>query len=119
MEESTAARDVAERYLAEMLDAERERDFDAWCRRWHPSDLEGFTEARFAEDVDEMHRVLGEYRDREYLGSVRGRRDEPGDDAERPRFVWKVVYERNEALFEVGVRRVDGRWYAYRNACSL
>jgi len=112
---------LADRYLQEMLEAERARDFTAWCARWDDEELEGFDEASFQQDLDEMSELLGPYRSRDYLGCLTPPAGTDPDEEELPRlrFVWKASYERGDAMFDVGIVHLNGAWRVYRNACSM
>lgn len=120
MEDFTAQQTIADTYLEEMLQAEREQDHKAWGRRWLNNKSEVSLEI-FQKDVEHMHEVLGHYQSREYLGALKGRSDESTDDHEstRLRFVWRVIFEKNEALYVVGIRQVDGTWYVYECPCMM
>ena len=121
MDDFAEHRAIAERYLDEMLEAERARDFAAWSRRWDADDLEGLDAEGFAEDLDEMQAVLGDYRSREYLGALNRREGaSPADDGPvHLRFVWRVVYAKDEAFSIVGIRRDGDGWRPCENMCSL
>ena len=62
---------VAEAFLDEMLDAEARLDFSAWTKRFEPQDIANFGETRFRKDMHGIREDLGDYRSREYLGSLR------------------------------------------------
>ena len=121
MEDYLAEKALAEGYLDEMLEAERKRDFGAWSKRWEASDLEGLDEDVFQRDLDDMDRVLGAYRSRFYFGVLKGTKDvsQENDTSVSLKFVWRMIYEKNEALSVVGIRKRDGRWIPCKNACQL
>ena len=121
MEKYVAEKAIAEGYLDEMLEAERKRDFGAWSKRWEASDLEGLDEDVFQRDLDDMDRVLGAYRSRFYFGVLKGTKDvsQENDTSVSLKFVWRMIYEKNEALSVVGIRKRDGRWIPCKNACQL
>ena len=110
---------VAEAFLDQMLEAEHVRDFTAWAKHWDLEDLKGLNEEVFQNDLKKMSDVLGAYRGREYLGAYEGRRDEAPTDAVRLKFVWRMIYEKNEALSVIGIRNADGQWRVYQNMCHL
>ena len=104
-------RATAERYLDEMLAAESDTDYRAFTRRFEPKDLEDFGESRFKKSMYAIREDLGEYRDREYLGSLRGFVDADRPDR-RPggvRHVWRGVFEKNETVIVVGLHERDGK----------
>lgn len=110
---------IAEAFLDGMLEAERLKDFNAWARHWDKEDLKGLNEEVFQNDLRKMSDVLGAYHHREYLGVYEGRRDEVPKDAVRLKFVWRMVYEKNEALSVIGIRNANGTWRPYQNMCHL
>ena len=104
-------RATAEQYLDEMLAAERDSDYGAFTRRFERKDLENFGESRFRKEMFAVREDFGEYRDREYLGSLKG-----FVDADRPdrhpgcvRYVWRAVFEKNETVIVVGLHERDGK----------
>ncbi|MEM7619778.1 MAG: hypothetical protein AAF228_04840 [Pseudomonadota bacterium] len=114
-------RTIAESYLDEMLEAERTRDFKAWTNRFNDDDLEGFSEEIFLSDLDRMEKNLGVYKSREFFGIVKGPKNISAKDSLSPsfRFVWKAIFEKNEALIIVGIRQIDGIWCPCSNVCSI
>jgi hypothetical protein len=115
MNEHASERAIAERFLDEMFEAERLRDFTAWSQRWDPSDLNGLDDKRYQEDLDAMARELGEYRSRNYFGCVVRK----GGSAPRYRFVWRTEYEKADALNIVTIEQRDSVWFVCENRCML
>lgn len=116
MRETVEALDVAEEYLAEMLEADHAGDYEAFIKRFDSADLEGFSEDIFLKDIELMREDLGAYKDRTFLGSLNGFRSE-----ERPkclRFVWRATYEKNEALIILGIHEKNGIWHVNENVVS-
>ena len=112
-------RAIAESFLDEMFEAERLRDFEAWSRQWDEGALGGLNNEVFQSDLEKMNDVLGKYKSREYLGVVESmvRENSRSNTASRrQKFVWRVNYEKNEALQVVGLKKTDGEWRAYRNS---
>lgn len=114
-------RKLAEICLDEMLEAERTRDFGAWSRRWQERDLKGLDERAFLDDLDRMEKVLGAYRSRDYLGVIHVGESAMDDDgsSRKLRFIFKAAFEKTEAMFAVGLRKLGGNWYVYANTCSV
>jgi len=116
MERFGAELSIAEKYIGEMLKADEAGSFDDFVRRFDKADLEGFTEEIFQHDVARMREDLGCYRSRVYLGSLEGFKT-----ADRPRslrFVWRGIYDKNEALIVLGIHEKDGDWYVNESTVS-
>ncbi len=107
---------VAEQYLTEMLEADRVGDYEGFIRRFDKIDLEGFGEDVFLKDTELMREELGVYQNRFYLGSLNGFKDD--NHPRCLRFVWRAIYEKNEALIVVGIHEKDGVWYVNENTIS-
>ncbi|NRB39962.1 MAG: hypothetical protein HRU20_16085 [Pseudomonadales bacterium] len=112
MEELT----VAERYLTEMLEADRIGDYEGFIKRFDKIDLGGFDKDIFLKDTELMREELGVYKKRFYLGSLNGFKDD--DHPRCLRFVWRAIYEKNEALIIVGIHEKGGVWYVNDNVVS-
>jgi len=121
MEEYRAERAIAERYLDEMLEAERLRDFKAWSKRWDTNDLGDLDDKVFQSDLDAMNQKLGAYKSRAYFGVLKGHRDvsQEKKTSMSLQFVWRMIYEKSEALSIVGIRQREGIWHPYKNVCHL
>lgn len=104
---NTEALAVAEKYLDEMIAADAANDYEAFIRPFIVD--EEFTKEKFEADVAEMQPAMGKYVSREYLGSMKGNDDDHKDSL---RFVWKGIYEKQEALIVVGICQIDGNWFA-------
>lgn len=116
MREHVEALEVAEKYLTEMLEADRAGDYDAFIKRFDSADLEGFNKDVFLKDVELMREELGVYEDRVFLGSLNGFKSE-----DRPgclRFVWRAIYEKNEALIILRIHEKNGEWYVNESVVS-
>lgn len=108
--------EIAEKYLTEMLEADRLGDYEAFIQRFDSDDLEDFTENIFQKDIELMREDLGVYKNRSFLGSLKGFKSEnhPGC----LRFVWRAAYEKNEALVILGIHEKNGVWYVNENVVS-
>ncbi|MGY0646310.1 MAG: hypothetical protein ACW7DN_17215 [Paraglaciecola chathamensis] len=107
---------IAEKYLTEMLESDRVSDYEGFIKRFDEIDLEGFEKAAFLKDTKLMREELGAYKERIYLGHLNGFKD--NDHPRCLRFVWRAIYERNEALIVVGIHEKDGVWYVNENTVS-
>jgi hypothetical protein len=107
---------VAEKYLTEMLEADRTDDYEAFIRRFDKIDLEGFDKDIFLNDTEQMQEDLGAYKSRFYLGSLKGFKEDKYPRCLR--FVWRAIYEKNEALIVVGIHEKDGVWYVNESTVS-
>ena len=103
-------RATAEQYLDEMLAAEGDDDYAAFTRRFEQKDLEDYGESRFRKDMYAIREDFGEYRDREYLGSLKGfvDADQPDRHPGGVRHVWRGIFEKNETVIVVGLHERDG-----------
>lgn len=117
----TEEKAIAEGFLDEMFEAERLGDFQAWSKQWDKEDLCGLNEEIFHNDLKQMNKKLGDYKNREYLGVVESVINENNSDttSRRLKFVWRVNYKKNEALQVVGLKQINGHWQPYRNSCDL
>lgn len=104
-----AEKAIAESYLDEMLEAERTRDSQARRERWQEHDLKGLDEKALLSDLDTMDEELGSYEERVYFGVLNNQKRLAQDTnaAMNLTFVWRMIYEKNEALTILGIRRRD------------
>ncbi len=107
-------KEIAEKYLDEMIAADSNGDYAAFTQRFEPENLMDFDPEKFQGDIDEMREDLGEYNSRVYLGSLNGH-DKSAPNCQR--FVWKGIYEKNETLIVVGVYEKEGVCYVNENMC--
>jgi hypothetical protein len=105
-------RQTAEAYLDEMIDAQRRRDYEAWTRHYEKETLEDFDEADSLRAIDNDLANLGGYIRREYLGVVNG---DQGEHQGCLRFVWRGIFEKNEAVIILGIHEKDGRFFVNEN----
>lgn len=108
---------LAERYLDEMLEAERKKDYELWIKRFDINGSDCPEEGAFHKDVKEMNRVFGSYQRREFLGFLSG----VGNDvsSESVRFIWKGIFSKAEVLIDVRLHKKNGSWFINRNSYSL
>ena len=108
--------EIAEKYLTEMLEADRVGDYEAFIKRFDSADLEDFSENTFLKDIELMREDLGVYKGRSFLGSLNGFKSESHPRCLR--FVWRATYEKNEALIILGIHEKNGVWYVNENVVS-
>ncbi|MBX2838624.1 MAG: hypothetical protein KTR35_17325 [Gammaproteobacteria bacterium] len=117
MEVFEAQQGRAEQYLDEMLEAERNSDYVAFCKRFEEDDLIDFDEQAFKEAVEAQRQELGGYQSRIFLGALNGYQDVT--DAEKHpdclRYVWRGLFEKNETLIVVGIHERNGIWHVNEN----
>ncbi len=112
---STPTHATAETYLDEMLQAEADLDFEGFIARFVPEDVKGFGESRFKKDMYAIREDLGEYKDRQFLGELKGF-DNPDREQQRTgarRYVWRGIFEKNETLIVVGLHEHEGETRVY------
>ena len=107
---------VAEKFLDEMLEADRIGDYVEFIKRFDKNDIEGFDEETFLKDINHMREDLGQYKRRSYLGHLNGFKDNKHSGCLR--FVWRAIYEKNEALIVVGIHEIEGVWYVNESTVS-
>lgn len=112
-EESSAALIIEEKYLKEMLKADDTEDFELYTKRYEKERLVGFTLERFKNDLKHMHQDNGMNLGYEFLGSLR---NEIVNDASVYKTVWKGVYEKRDAVIEIGIYKKAAVWYVYRSS---
>ena len=108
--------EVAEKFLDEMLEADRVGDYEGFIKRFDKDDIEGFDEETFQKDVSHMRDDLGPYKSRTYLGSLNGFKDDKHPRCLR--FIWRAIYEKNEALIIVGIHEIGDVWYVNESTVS-
>lgn len=107
---------IAENYLSEMLEADQDGDYSTFIKRFESVDPVDFNEEVFLKDVVQMREDLGQYEERVFLGSLKTL---SGTDAERSlRFVWRGIYQKNEALIVLGIHKKNGTWFVNENHIS-
>lgn len=106
---------MAEQFLDEMIEAEREEngDYELFTKRFDKTTLKDFGPSRFKKEMMCCREDLGSYRSREYLGSLKGMVD-PDDPDRHPgciRYNWRGIFEKNETLITVGIHEKGGTYY--------
>jgi len=104
---------VAEQYLQEMLEADDAGDFDLYKKRFEAKYLEGFTKDVFNNDIEHMNKINGKHVDYEFLGVLRNQKV---DDLDVYRTVWKGIYEKRDAVIEMGIYKKNGVWHVIQSA---
>lgn len=104
---------VSESYLQEMLKADDTADFKLYTQRYEPQYLEGFTVDRFEADIKGMHSRNGMNQSYEFLGQLRNSQI---NELEVYRTVWRGVYEKRDAVIEMGVYEKAGVWHVIKSA---
>jgi len=113
MSESSEEMAVAEKYLKEMLEADDTENFELYTKRFERKYLTNFTRERFSNDIKHMHERNGMHTGYELLGTLRHSKLE---DLDVHRTVWKGIYEKREAVIEIGIYKRDGVWYVINSA---
>lgn len=103
---------IAESFLDEMLEAEKNNDYEAWIVRFEAVDLQGFSKEIYAKDIYEMNEKMGAYKHRMFLATLRAKKGD--DDSESYKFAWKGVYEKEDVIMIVGIHKKDNVWYVHQ-----
>ncbi|MBJ7539084.1 hypothetical protein [Marinomonas transparens] len=107
---------LAEKYLDEMLAAEKADDYEAWMQRFEKDNHNGPSKDNFHKDIEHMRQTLGAYQSREYFGSIKMSNEDKYPDGLR--FFWKGVFEKKELLIAIGIHQKSGVWYVNHNVYS-
>lgn len=99
---------ITETYLKEMLEADDNENFELYVKRYEAKRLEGFTRDKFSNDIKHMHERNGMNTGYEFLGRLR---NPTLDGAAVFRSVWKGIYEKRDAVIEMGVYKKNDVWY--------
>ncbi|WP_394168659.1 hypothetical protein [Saccharospirillum alexandrii] len=113
MNEHPEALVVAEEYLKEMLAADDAGNFELYTKRYEEQYLDGFTRDVFESDIEQMHEENGMNTGYEFLGTLRNQRV---DELDVYRTVWKGIYEKRDAVIELGIYDRKGSWHVIRSA---
>lgn len=113
MNENEKMQSIAEQYLDEMLAAEATDDYELFVKRFEKQGIVDFGESKFKKDMYAIREDLGNYRGREYFGSLKGFNnvDNPDRHPGCVRHVWKGIFEKNETIITVGIHERDGVFY--------
>lgn len=109
---TSTPRTIAEHYLKEMLQADDSANFELYTRRYEKRYLGGFTEERFHRDIKGMHERNGMNEGYEFLGELRSA---TFDGIEVHRTVWRGIYEKRDAVIEIGVYEREGEWFVIQS----
>ena len=104
---------IAESYLKEMLKADDTKDFELYIKRYEKGRIVGFSQERFHKDIEHMHQNNGMNLGYEFLTSLR---TQSIDELTVFRSVWKGIYEKRDAVIEIGIYEKEGNWYLIRSA---
>lgn len=104
---------IAEQYLKEMFEADDSADFELFTKRYEDKCLQGFSEGIFQSDIQKMQQRNGRNLGYEFLGELR---NDNIDDLDVYRTVWKGIYEKRDAIVEMGVYQKNAQWYVIRSA---
>lgn len=113
MTDRTKELEVAEQYLKEMLEADDTANFELYIKRFEDKYLSGFTKDVFRNDIEDMHKENGTHTGYEFLGKLRNQKI---DDLDVYRTVWKGIYEKRDAVIEMGIYKKEGVWHVIRSA---
>ena len=112
MKEDKTLLALAEEILDEMIEAESTEngDYDLFVK--HFDTVENFGPSRFKKEMLCIREDLGEYKSREYLGSLKGHVDPDNPDKypECVRFNWRGIFDKNETLITLGIHKKDGKY---------
>lgn len=108
MTDTSEALKMAEIFLKEMLQADDTKDFELYTKRFEPKYLESFSRDIFSNDIEQMHERNGMNRGYEFLGTLR---NATFDNLNIFRSVWKGIYEKRDAVIEIGIYQNNGNWH--------
>jgi len=108
MTENFEALAISEKYLNEMLEADDSKNFELYTKRYEKKYLVNFTHERFSNDIKHMHEQNGMNTGYEFLGTLRNSKL---DNLDVFRSVWKGIYEKRDAVIEMGVHKKNNEWY--------
>jgi hypothetical protein len=104
---------ISETYLKEMLKADDAGDFELYVKRYEKKYLKEFTHERFSNDIKYMHESNGLNTGYEFLSTLRNSKV---DDLDIYRSVWRGVYEKRDAVIEIGVYKKNNIWHVIKSA---
>lgn len=109
MDEANTRLALAEKIMDEMIQAERKghEDYELFVKHFDKDTLKDFGSTRFKKEMICIREDLGEYKSREYLGSLKGHVDPdcPDKHPECIRYIWRGVFDKNETLITLGVHK--------------
>lgn len=105
---------LAEKILDEMIEAEREgnENYELFVKHFDKETLSDFGPTRFKKEMMCIREDLGEYKSREYLGSLKGHVDPdyPDKHPECVRYNWRGIFEKNETLITLGIHKEGSKY---------
>ncbi len=104
---------IAEKYLKEMLEADDTINFELYTQRYEDKYLVNFCHERFSNDIKHMHARNGMNTGYEFLSTLR---HSSIDGLEVFRFVYKGIYEKRDAVIELGIYKKNENWYVLQSA---
>ena len=112
-EDTSIQLSIAETYLKEMLKADDTKDFALYIKRYEKERIAGFSQERFHKDIECMHQDNGLNLSYEFLSTLRPQMVE---GVEVFRTVWKGIYEKRDAVIELGIYQKGEDWFVIRSA---
>jgi len=102
----------AEQFANELLEGMYELDYAKFTRLFETKFLVHNPEVDFSRKIQDEIDKLGAYRGREFMGSVVATK-RAGDDRypDLVRYIWRCVFEKNEALLRIGIYQKAGAHY--------
>jgi len=106
-------RELADQYLDELLEAEKEVSHAKFTRRFEQQYIINFTERNFQRQMRNMQEEFGAYVKRMYLGCLKGEAESELRDRHPGlvRHIWRGIFERAELFLIVGIYHKDGTHY--------
>jgi len=105
---------LAEQILDEMIEAESQgnENYELFVKHFDQDTLSDFGPTRFKKEMMCIREDLGEYKSREYLGSLKGHvdPDNPDKHPECVRYNWRGIFEKNETLITLGIHKENGKY---------
>jgi len=116
---SDESRSTAERYMNDMVDAFMTQNYKKATQYTEKKFRVHFNERGFNRDVQNSREDLGTYVGREFLGSLEAE-SHPEDEniyPEHMRYVWRGIFEKNEALMIMNLYKKEGNYYVSDTSC--
>lgn len=104
---------ISEQYLQEMLEADNTANFELYTQRYQQKYLQEFSRERFHNDIKGMHQRNGMNTGYEFLAEFRQSRFD-GHDIYRT--IWKGIYQKRDAVIELGIYQAEGTWHVILSA---
>jgi len=103
----------AEKFVDEMVEGDAESSYKKFTQRFEEKYLVNFSQKHFLTDVRQMREDFGAYKNREFLGCIRGDTD-PETTAIYPhelRYVWRFEFEKKEVIGIACIYCRDGTYH--------